>query len=149
MCYRTLTALLKPSNCSTASIWRTKSTLCEAGIGARGNLARQNLPSMFKTDLRLRYPTRKSQIPTLLGRTKWRSSFRCRQTAMRQAQTGTLEEQEVEGERLVRQRTNWWRCAFTFPGPSLRRRRMRMVRTRVLMERMLRNRMLPASSTTH
>ena len=149
MLYRTLTVLLKPSSCSTASTWKTKSTLCEAGIGARVNLARQNLPSMFKTDLRLRYRTRKFQIPTLLGRTKLRSSFRYRQTAMRQAQTGTLEEQEVEGERPVRQRTNWWRCAFTFPGPLQRRRRMRMVRTRVLMVRRSRSRMLPASSTTH
>ena len=148
MCPRTLTALLKPSNYSTASTWKTKSTLYEAGIGARANSARQNLPLMFKTDLRLRYPTRKSQIPTLLGRTKSRSSFRYRQTAMRRAQTGTLEEQEVEGGRPVRQRTNWWRCAFTFPGPSLRRRRMRMVRTRVLMVRRSRSRMLPASSTT-
>ena len=148
MCYRTLTALLKPSNCSTVSIWRIKSTLYEAGIGARENSARQNLPSMFKTDLRLRYPTQRSQIPTLLGRTKWRSNFRYRQTAMRQAQTGTLEEREVEGERPVRQRTNWWRCAFTFLGPSLRRRRMRMVRTRVLMVRRSRSKMLPASSTT-
>lgn len=148
MCYRTLTALLKPSSCSTASIWKTKSTLCEAGIGARENSARQNLPSMFKTDLRLRYPTRRSQIPTLLGRTRWRSNFRYRLMAMRQAQTGTLEEQEVEGEKPVRRRTNWWRCAFTFPGRSPRRRRMRMVRTRVLMVRRSRSRMLPASSTT-
>ena len=149
MCYRTLTALLKPSNCSMASTWRTRSTLYEAGIGARENSARQNLPSTFKTDLRLRSLTPRSQIPTLLGRTRWRSNFRYRQTAMRQAQTGTLEEQEVEGERPVRQRTNWWRCAFTFPGRSLRRRRMRMVRTRALMVRTLRNKMLPASSTTH
>ena len=148
MCYRTLIALLKPSSCSTASTWKTKSTLCEAGTGARANLARQNLPSMFKTDLRLRYPTPRSQIPTWLGKTRWRSSFRYRQTAMRQAQTGTWEEQEVEGGRRVRQRTNWWRCASTFPGPLLRRRRTRMVRTRVLMVRTSRSRMLPASSMT-
>ena len=148
MYYRTLTALLKPSNCSTALIWRTKNTLCEAGIGARANSARQSSPSMFKTDLLLRYPTPRSQIPILLGKTRWRSSFRYRQMAMRQAQMGTLGEQEVEGERPVRQRTNWWRCAFTFPGQSLRERKMRMVRTRVLMVRTSRSRMLPASSTT-
>ena len=67
---RTLTALLKPSNCSTASILKPKSTLYADGIGAKVNLERQSLHSTFRIGQPSRYHIRRSPTPILRERTR-------------------------------------------------------------------------------
>lgn len=48
------------SRTGTARIWSLRSTLCEGGTGARANSARQNLLSLYRTDLLSKYHTPRS-----------------------------------------------------------------------------------------